>query len=102
MIANGIEQIAVMADDKDRCRIALKIIDQPERALEIEVIGRLVEKQKIGARKQKTAASATRIRQPPENSASGCCCAASSKPRPAKMRAARAGAACAEISTRRV
>ena len=52
MIANGIEQIAVMADDKDRCRIALKIIDQPERALEIEVIGRLVEKQKIGARKQ--------------------------------------------------
>jgi hypothetical protein len=52
MIASGVEQIAIMADDKDRCWIAVKIIDQPKHAFKIEVIGRLVEKQKIGARKQ--------------------------------------------------
>jgi hypothetical protein len=52
MIANGIEQIAVVADDKDRRRVAFKIIDQPKRAFEIEIIGRLFEKHQIRARKQ--------------------------------------------------
>ena len=37
-------------------------------------------------------ARATRIRQPPENSATGRACAASSNPRPARIVAARAGA----------
>ena len=49
-----------------------------------------------------TAASATRIRQPPENSPSDRACAASSKPSPLRIRAARAGALCASMSTRRV
>ena len=49
-----------------------------------------------------TAASATRIRQPPENSPSERACAASSKPSPLRIRAARAGALCASMSTRRV
>src|SRR5580658_405395 len=42
------------------------------------------------------------MRQPPENSESVRFCAASSKPRPARMRAARAGAACASMSASRV
>ena len=46
-------------------------------------------------------ASATRMRQPPENSCTGRACAASSKPRPARMAAARAGAASAPIARRR-
>ena len=49
-----------------------------------------------------TAASATRMRQPPEKDDNGRACASKSKPRPARMRAARAGAACASMSTRRV
>ena len=44
MIANGIKQIAVMADDEDCRPIAPKIIDKPKRTFEIEVIGRFVEK----------------------------------------------------------
>ena len=46
-------------------------------------------------------ARATRMRQPPENSSTGRACAASSKPRPARMAAARAGAASAPIARRR-
>ena len=49
-----------------------------------------------------TAASATRMRQPPEYSESGRRCAGSSKPSPLRIRAARAGAVCASMSTRRV
>ncbi len=52
VIGDGIEQIAIMADDEDRRRIAGEIIDEPERAFEIEIIGRLVEKQKIGRGKE--------------------------------------------------
>mmetsp|Transcript_9893 Transcript_9893/g.21111 ORF Transcript_9893/g.21111 Transcript_9893/m.21111 type:complete len:255 (-) Transcript_9893:415-1179(-) len=43
----------------------------------------------------------TRIRQPPENAFVGRACMSASKPRPARMTAARAGAASASISTRR-
>ena len=42
------------------------------------------------------------MRQPPEKSVHGRCCAASSKPRPARIAAARAGAACAPMSASRV
>ncbi len=48
------------------------------------------------------AAKATRMRQPPENSAQARCCSLESKPRPARIAAARAGAAWAAISARRV
>ena len=46
-------------------------------------------------------ASATRIRQPPENSPTGRACAAASKPRPASTVAARAGALSAPMAIRR-
>ena len=46
-------------------------------------------------------ASATRIRQPPENSPTGRACAAASKPRPASTVAARAGALSAPMARRR-
>ena len=52
MGSHGVEQIAVMADHQNIGGIAGEIIDQPERAFEIEVIGRLVEQQQIGRRKQ--------------------------------------------------
>ena len=52
VIGDGIEEIAVMADDEDHRRIAPQVVDEPERAFEIEIIGRLVEQQKIRRRKQ--------------------------------------------------
>src|SRR5450631_1697080 len=52
MIADGIEQIAVVTDDEDCRPIAPEIIDKPQRAFKIEVVGRLIEQQEIGLRKQ--------------------------------------------------
>ena len=52
VVADGIEQVAVMADDEDRGGIGLEVFDQPERAFEIEIIGRLVEQQQVGGRKE--------------------------------------------------
>ena len=46
------EHVAIMADDEDRRGIALQIVDQPERSLEIEVVGRLVEQQEVGLGEQ--------------------------------------------------
>ena len=51
---------------------------------------------------KRVAARATRIRHPPENSEQGRFWAASLNPSPANIRAARAGAASAEISASRV
>ena len=48
VIGHRVEQIAIMADDKDRRRIMGEIIDEPERAFEVEIIGRLVEQQQVG------------------------------------------------------
>ena len=47
-----VEQIAVVADDEDARRIARQIIDEPQRAFKIEIVGRLVEQQQIGLREQ--------------------------------------------------
>ena len=52
MRGHVVEQIAVMADDDDARRIAREIVDEPERAFEIEIIGRLVEQQQIRLREQ--------------------------------------------------
>ncbi len=41
-----------MADDDERRRIGLQIVDEPERAFEVEIIGRLVEQQEVGRREQ--------------------------------------------------
>ncbi len=47
-----VQQIAVMADDDDGGWIAGEIVDQPQRAFEIEIIGRLVEQQQVGLGEQ--------------------------------------------------
>jgi len=47
-LINGlIEQITIMADHDHRMRVARQIIHEPERAFEIEIIGRLIKQQKI-------------------------------------------------------
>ena len=50
----------------------------------------------------RTAAKATRIRQPPENAEQGCSCSLWVNPRPRRIDAARASADHASMSTRRV
>ena len=47
LIDRLVQEIAIMADDDERVRIACEIIHQPERAFEIEVIRWLVEQEKI-------------------------------------------------------
>ena len=42
-----VEQVAVMADDDDGSRIARQVIGQPQRAFEVEVVGRLIEQKQI-------------------------------------------------------
>ena len=46
------EQIAVVADHDQRMRVAREMLLQPERAFEVEVIGRLVEQQQVGLGEQ--------------------------------------------------
>src|SRR6266404_3384522 len=53
LVYRGIEQIAVMADDDHRARIVREMVFEPERAFEIEIVGRLVQQQKIGSCKQR-------------------------------------------------
>ncbi len=52
MVGDGIKEVAIVADDEDRRRIARQIVDEPERAFEIEIIGRLVEEQQVRRRKE--------------------------------------------------
>ena len=47
VVGDGVEQIAIMTNDKDRAGVALQLIDEPERAFEINIVRRLVEKQQI-------------------------------------------------------
>ena len=47
-----IEQVAVMADDDDAVGILGDVALQPQRAFEVEIVGRLVEKQQVGPREQ--------------------------------------------------
>ena len=47
-----VQELAVVADDQRGVRIFLQPRLEPERALEIEVVGRLVEQQHVGLREQ--------------------------------------------------
>jgi len=47
-----VEQGTVVADDQDRAAVGLEIGLQPQRGLEIEVVGRLVEQQQVGLGEQ--------------------------------------------------
>src|SRR6266404_3401835 len=53
LVYRGIEQIAVMADDDHRARIVREMVFKPQRAFEIEIVGRLVQQQEIGSPKQR-------------------------------------------------
>ena len=48
----AVQKAPVMADDEDGMGVFLKVSLKPERAFEIEVVGRFVQKQQIGLRKQ--------------------------------------------------
>ena len=52
-IDRAVEQIAVVADDDQGARIAREMILEPERAFEIEIVGRLVEQEQIGLGEQR-------------------------------------------------
>jgi hypothetical protein len=52
MVGHLVQEIAVMADDQDRRGIMGEIVDQPERAFEIEIVGGLVEQQNVRRRKE--------------------------------------------------
>ena len=45
---SAVEQIPVMTDDDQCCRIASQMILQPECAFEIEIVGRLIKQQQVG------------------------------------------------------
>ncbi len=53
LVDRGVEQVAVMADDDHGARIIRQMVFQPERAFEVEIVGRLVEQQQVGRRKQR-------------------------------------------------
>ena len=93
----GVEQLAVVADQDKAVAIAAQIALEPQRGFEVEMVGRLVEQQQVGLGEQHR-----RQRHPHAPAARqfvdrGCSCIAASKPSPARMRAARAGAARAPI-----
>ena len=52
LVDRGVEQVAVMADDDHGARIVRQMVLQPQRAFEIEIVGRLVEQQQIGRGEQ--------------------------------------------------
>ncbi len=42
-----VQQVAVVADDDDGVRIAANVVLEPQRAFEVEIVGRLVEQQQV-------------------------------------------------------
>ena len=52
MVDRGVEQIAVVADHDNGMRIVREVVLEPERAFEVEIVGRLVEEEEIRLRKQ--------------------------------------------------
>ena len=53
LVDRGVEQVAVMADDDHGARIVRQMVFEPQRALEIEIVGRLVQQQQIGRGEQR-------------------------------------------------
>ena len=86
-----------------RVRIAREVVLQPERAFEVEIVGRLVEQQQVGLAKRARAASATRMRQPPEKDEAGPLLRRRRRSRGRRgCVAARASAECASMSASRM
>ena len=88
-----------MADHQHRVRIAREEGLQPDRALEVEVVGRLVEQEHVGPANSR----GQRHPHPPAAGelGAGPPCAAASNPSPFRIDAARASAECASMSASR-
>ena len=52
LVDRGVEQVAVVADDDHGARIVRQMVLEPQRALEIEIVGGLVQQQEIGGGEQ--------------------------------------------------
>ena len=52
MVDRRVEQVAVVGDDDRGARIALQVVVEPDRTLDVEVVGRLVEQQQVGLGEQ--------------------------------------------------
>ena len=48
----AVQQVAVVADDEHGVRIAGEEVLEPDRAFEVEIVGRLVQQQDVGAREE--------------------------------------------------
>ena len=46
-VAHAVQKVAVVRDDDRRVAVACDVVLQPQRAFEVEVVGRLVEQQKV-------------------------------------------------------
>ena len=53
LVDRGVEQVAVVADHDHGARIVGQMVFQPQRAFEVEIVGRLVQQQKVRRRKQR-------------------------------------------------
>ena len=51
-VDRAVQQVAVVRDQKHRMRIFRDIVLKPQRAFEVEIVGRLVEQQQVGLRKE--------------------------------------------------
>ena len=54
LLGHAVQEIALVTDDEHGAAVAPQVLLQPQGGLEIEVVGRLVEQQQIGASKQES------------------------------------------------
>ena len=85
--ADRVEEPAVVRHDQQRAAARREMAREPVDALDVEVVGRLVEQQQLGAVEQQRA-SAIRRRSPPESGADRAC---RGRPGSASSRRRRAG-----------
>jgi hypothetical protein len=91
-LRDRVEEVAVVRDQEQRARVALEPVLEPQHRVEVEVVGRLVEQQQVGARRERlreVEAHAPAAREARDRVA----CRASTTPRPARSSDARARAA---------
>ena len=59
--ADGVQKIAVMADDQHRAAVGLEVIFQPFHGFQVQVVGRLVQDQQIRTLQQQTGQAQTSL-----------------------------------------
>jgi hypothetical protein len=52
-LRDRVEEVAVVRDQEQRARVALEPVLEPQHRVEVEVVGRLVEQQQVGARRER-------------------------------------------------